>query len=138
MKQALTIETVRRAFLCWLTLCLPIAGCGETRPVDRARANLASMLRDSLGESTDPKVDFIAHGSDRDRDLYVHFDTSAFANMADSAFNRRALKIAQFAMRHYALVDGLDSVTVAARDNDAFIHHTRTFSIAQLREATAP
>jgi hypothetical protein len=102
-----------------------------------ARAKLTAILRDSLGAATDPKVAFIIDGNDRDQHLYVHFDTTAFPNLADSAFGFRAREIAQLSMRHYEKVDHLDSITVASREDVkpgvARIHHQRTFSLAQLR-----
>jgi hypothetical protein len=111
--------------------------CNEKGPEPEARANLTSILRDSVGADTDPQVAFIVEGNDRDKHLYVHFDESAFPNMTDSAFGPRAREIAQLSMRHYEKVNNLDSITVASRENlapgKARIHHQRTFSVAQLR-----
>jgi hypothetical protein len=118
-------------------LLLGALACDKKGPESEARASLTSILRDSIGAATDPKVAFIIEGNDRDKHLYVHFDTSAFPNMADSAFGLRAREIAQLSMRHYEKLDNLDSITVASRENlepgVARVHNRRAFSIAQLR-----
>jgi hypothetical protein len=130
------ISPTRRGLTCALILCLAFTGCGEKAPEDVARAKLASILRDSLGDAADPQVGFIVNGPPPPRytHLYVHFDTAAFANLSDSAFALRARDVARFAVRHYPQANILDSVTVAARDSAAWIRHTLTFPVAQLQD----
>ena len=127
------VHAIAQAF----PLLIGALACNEKGPEPEARANRTSILRDSIGAATDPKVAFIIDGNDRDKHLYVHFDTSAFPNMTDSAFGLRAREIAQLSMRHYEKVNNLDSITVASREDlepgKARIHHERAFSIAQLR-----
>src|SRR4051812_14208915 len=131
------VRTLERVFSCAFTLLVGAVACDEKGPEPEARASLTSILRDSVGAATDPKVAFIIEGNDRDKHLYVHFDTSAFPNMSDSAFGLRARKIAQLSMRHYEKAGNLDSITIASRENlkpgVARIHYQRAFSIAQLR-----
>lgn len=128
----------RHAFSCTLILLLASAGCDAKGPGLRARDRLASILGDSLGAATDPKVALITDGGARESHLYLHFDTTAFANLSDSAFELRAQDVGRFAMRHYENARALDSITVAAREsvtpNSARLYHMRTFSVAQLRE----
>jgi hypothetical protein len=131
------LRRVGRALSFALPLLVGALACGENGPEREARANLTSILRDSVGAATDPKVAFIIEGNDQDKHLYMHFDTSAFPNMTDSAYGLRAREIAQLSMRHYEKINNLDSITVASRENlepgVARIHHRRAFSIAQLR-----
>jgi len=120
-----------------LTILIAGLACDRKAPERDARGKLASMLRDSIGRTTDPKVAFIVHGTALDRNLYVHFDTTAFANLSDSAFVVRAKEIARFSVRHYDKAQNLDSVTVASRETlepgVARIHHQLTFSMTALR-----
>lgn len=131
------VRTLETVFSCAFSFLVGAVACNEKGPEPEARASLTSILRDSVGAATDPKVAFIIDGNDRDKHLYVHFDTSAFPNMSDSAFGLRARKIAQLSMRHYEKPDNLDSITIVSRENltsgVARIHYRRAFSIAQLR-----
>jgi hypothetical protein len=124
--------------VCGATILFGWIACAKDDHEAEARATLASFLRDSLGPATDPQVAFIAGGGPRDSHLYVHFDTSAFANASDSAFAARARDVARFALRHYPNPQALDSVTIGARENMgpgiAKIHHTLTFPVAELDE----
>ena len=126
-----------RIFSFAFVLVVGAVACNGKGPEAEARAHLTSILRDSVGAATDPKVAFIIDGNDRDKHLYVHFDTSAFPNMSDSAFGLRARKVAQLSMRHYEKADNLDSITIVSRENlkpgVARIHYRRAFSVAQLR-----
>jgi hypothetical protein len=123
---------------CSVTMLFIWIACAKDGHEPEARATLASFLRDSMGPSADPQVAFIAGGGPRDSHLYVHFDTSAFANTSDSAFAARARDVARFALRHYPDPQTLDSVTIGARENMgpgiAKIHHTLTFPVAELDE----
>jgi hypothetical protein len=123
---------------CGITMLFGWIACAKDDHQAEARATLASFLRDSLGTTTDPQVAFIAGGGPRDSHLYVHFDTSAFANASDSAFAARARDVARFALRHYPNPQTLDSVTIGARENVApgmaKIHHTLAFPVAELEE----
>jgi hypothetical protein len=127
------------ALVSLFTVCFGAAACEKNGPESEARARLASILRDSLGVATEANVAFIVDGRSRDRHLYVLFDTTAFANLSDSAFVVRARDVARFSLRHYEKAQALDSITVASRETltlaEARIHHTATFAIAELRES---
>jgi hypothetical protein len=114
-----------------------LAACTPKSPEEEARNKLAAMLRDSVGRGTDPKVSFIMEGAVSGKNLYVHFDTTAFPNMPESTFVVRARDVARFSLRHYEKAQDLDSVTIASRENLqpglARIHHQRVFSTAELR-----
>ncbi len=130
----MTLDYRSLALLSSLTLILGAAACEKEGHEAEARARLRSDLRDSLGAATDPEVAFIGR---RGSHLYVHFDTTAFANLSDSAFVVRARDVARFSLRHYQKAQDLDSITVGARENVkpglARIHHTAAFGIAGLQ-----
>ena len=124
----------------FLSLLLVSAGCDQNRHHVQARARLASTLRDSLGAAADPRTAFMfmIDRSRRDGHLYVHFDSTTFANLSDSAFGLRTREVARFTVRHYEKAETLDSVTVGSRENftakgEARMHKWRTFAIGELR-----
>lgn len=128
----------RLTLLSTLALSLVADACDENNHEDQARARLSSVLGDTLGGSTHPQVSFITGDGHRDTHLQVSFDTTAFANLSDSAFGLRARDVARFALRHYEKAQALDSVTVGAvemlRPGVERIHNWRTFSTAELRK----
>jgi hypothetical protein len=117
--------------------CLAFLGCERNDLESAARNRLAQVLRDSLGQRSNPNVAFIVDGGRRDSHLYVMFDTTAVANASDSVFALRALDIARFSLRHYDKATELDSITIATRKSVERgvwrIQHTRTFPAYQAR-----
>ena len=129
-------QKARRAVSCAIVTCFAAVACRPRDATSDARARLASALRDSLGQSSDASVAFIANGGRRDSHLYVMLDTAAVANVSDSAFAIRARELARFAVRHYDNANALDSVTVSVREAGQpgvwNVHHKRAFAVAGL------
>jgi hypothetical protein len=136
------VQIARRAVLRAFVFCLAAVACHPKASDSEARTRLARILRDSLGQSSDPNVAFITEGDRRDSHLYVMFDTTAIPNVSDSVFERRARDLARFAVRHYDEASKLDSVTVATRESVQRgvwkIRHSRAFAVAGLNESGAP
>lgn len=86
--------------------------CHDTAET-KARHDLAAALRDSVGAKGNPSVSYLLYGDARN--LQLQFDTVAFADMPDSAFNAHSRSIAEFSVRHFSATPG-DSVIVLARN----------------------
>lgn len=134
----------RALFGCGFAALLSFAAlsCSPKPPEAEARAKLREALRDSLGRTADPNVAFLANGTSRDTHLEVLFDTLAFSNQSDSAFQMHAREIVAFSVRHYDKANHLDSITVATRkevEPGLFrLYHRQTFSVAELRQDSPP
>lgn len=130
------MQRARWPVMCLLALSFPAAGCHPRTPSSDARERLATVLRDSLGESFKPKVSFLGDGGRPESHLYVTIDTDAVPDESDSVFVRRALDLARFAVRHYERAGNLDSVTVAVEEfwqpGVWRVVHSRAFAIASL------
>lgn len=109
-----------------------LVACWGCTP-DGPRENVASALREKLGEAADPKVGFQPDSTH----LLVHLATVAFPTVPENELTRRARAIASFAFRRYANASDADSVTVlyreAVRPGMWWIRHERTFSAETLR-----
>jgi hypothetical protein len=136
------MQFARRRVSYALVFCLAPLACAREGHESEARARLATILRDSLGATTDPNVAFITDGGHRNSHLYVMFDTTAVPNVSDSVFELRARDLARFAMRHYEKAGELDSVTVATRESVQpglwRIHHSSAFGVPRLKERRVP
>jgi len=136
------MHTAKWRAISLLVLCLAVVACHREAPQSVARAQLASALRDSLGERADPNVAFISDGGPRESHLYLAVDTIAVPGASDSVFERRARDLARFAVRHYGNASTLDSITVATRELQQpgvwRVQHQRAFAIAGLEATSAP
>jgi hypothetical protein len=123
------MKAFRLVTVCSVSLCL---ACNDA-PDIQARGDLASLLRDSVGQAADPQVAFLNNNNH----LLVHLDAKPFTHLSDSAFSAEARRIAQVAMRNYQGKARIDSISVEAREimvpNQAMrVRESRTFSVAEL------
>ena len=97
------------------------------------RDKLTSTLRDSVNADANPQVGYLRDSAH----LLINFDTTAFADRSDSAFALKAKDIANFALRHYANPQQLDSLTITARYPTSpgvwRVTNERTFAVSELR-----
>ena len=126
------MKSQSKKFFCALLFSVALVSC-KSRHADNPRESLAVVLRDSLGAATNPQVAFLKDN----RHLLVQFDTTAFPDLSDSAYAKKAEEIGRFVERHYELAGSLDSITIMAHQllspGAWKIRQERTFAVAALR-----
>lgn len=81
-------------------------------PSASERKEVASVLRKSLGDASDPKIAYMRNNAH----LLVQLSTAAFPSLEDSVLGPRARQIASTALKSYKLRSEVDSVTVVFRE----------------------